>query len=103
METREHSADKKEIVSQRRWTWPVSLFLAITLFVAASIFESETSFVLLYPGVLITWPFWPEGIHSHAGGMLSAAGFYALFVLGNVAIWTLAFRAAISLAVRRHR
>ncbi len=84
-------------------TWLVALLAAIAIFVVASLLDSTFSFVVTYPGLLFTWPLWPEGIHTGAGGVPSAVGFYIVFALGNVAVWTLAIRALMSLLGRlRH-
>jgi hypothetical protein len=83
--------------------WLVALLAAITIFVVASLLDSTFSFVVTYPGLLFTWPFWPEGIHTGSGGVPSAVGFYIVFALGNVVVWTLLLRALLSVAGRlRH-
>lgn len=83
--------------------WLLAFFLAITVFVLATVVDSTVSFVLTYPGILFTWPFWPEGIHTGTGGVPSAVGFYLVFALGNVVVWTLLVRGLFSLIVRLRR
>jgi hypothetical protein len=68
--------------------------------VAASLVDSTFSFVVTYPGLLLTWPIWPEGIHSGSGGVSSAVAFYLVFALGNIVVWATVVRFAISLAGR---
>jgi hypothetical protein len=85
------------------WFWIVSAALALSVFALASIFESDFSMFLLYPGALLTSPFWPEGAHSGSGGAASAVGFYAVFVFGNLVCWAALFRLLLSLIDRLRR
>ena len=89
--------------SAARWLWLASATAALGIFVLASVMESEFSFFLTYPGLLLTWPFWPEGIHTGRGGVVSAVGFYGVFVVGNLLLWTLLIRSALSLVLRLRR
>lgn len=86
-----------------RGLWLVSGLAALVIFVLSSVLESGVSFALTYPGLLLTWPLWPEGIHTGDGGAASAFAFYVVFVVGNMLVWTLLIRWILSLILQKRR
>lgn len=83
-----------------RKAWFAAFAIAIAILVLGSLTGSTVSFIVTYPGLLFTWPFWPEGIHSGAGGVASAVCFYVVFALGNIVAWAAIVRVVILLTAR---
>ncbi len=55
------------------------------------------SSLVLFPGVLLTLPFWPQGIHTRSGDA-SGLGFLAVLIGGSWLVWSV-----LALAVLRLR
>lgn len=83
-----------------RLLWPASAACAILVLWFASVTESV---FLTYPGLAVTWPFWPEGVHSGDGDPLAGLSYLVVFVAANFAFWTLIVRFALWAAIRLRR
>lgn len=86
-----------------RWLWLVSIGAALAIFAVASLLESDVSVALTYPGLLLTWPIWPEGIHTGSGGAASAVTFYIAFVIGNILFWAILIRYLLGAIVKKRQ
>lgn len=79
--------------------WVAGIICAALTVSGALASGTDAGFFLLLPGALVAWPVWPEGIHSHAG-VASAVGYYIVYIVGNFAVWSLAFRLVLGLIFR---
>jgi len=79
--------------------WLGSVLLTALLVSLAFASGTDAGSYLLLPGALVAWPVWPEGIHTRAGSA-SAMGFYLVYLIGNVAIWSIALRLILGLVFR---
>ena len=79
-----------------------SILIAIVIVVAAIGTGTDVGYLLTIPGLLLAWPVWPEGIHTRPGPT-SALGFYLVYLVGNLVIWSLVLRMVMGLVFRKHR
>ena len=79
--------------------WLASVLLTALVVSLAFASGTDAGSYLLLPGALVAWPVWPEGIHTR-GGSASAMGFFVVYLVGNVAIWSLGLRLILGLVFR---
>ena len=79
--------------------WLASLVAAAATIGAAIASGTDAGYLLTAPGLILAWPFWPEGIHTRPGPA-SAVSFYLFYCLANLLVWTLAFRFILGVFMR---
>ena len=85
---------------RRASLWMGSILLAALIVIAAVGSRTDAGYVLTIPGLLLAWPVWPEGIHTRPGPA-SALGFYLVYLVGNLVIWSLFLRMVLGFIFRK--
>jgi len=82
--------------SGRAWLWALLVGTALTVLGGAT-----PAHFLLYPGLVLVWPIWPEGVHT--GGPVPSALWPHGFYFASALFWVALIRAVLALLDRARR